>query len=263
MVQSRRLPLLLLVALAFPTPVLSSVPVMSHIYVTTIPCSSDSRGRQVDLTGPPEVSLYDQAALGKTDQKAIRPTVTVTAFASDPVTFHFDIAPGFYDAFFRFPASTGFIGRNGPLIVISGKDRHLVVAACNITSDWHARGVMAGLLRVPNVMVSVLVFEHSMKCGDDYNALDQKTLQPMFKVRASAAAVDEGAYYANFYGWGQQDGNLALRFSGALFTEGAILVTNTPDTRSDRLPFLRKDITEDIVIAAMRANGKLACVDGF
>ncbi|HEX3670790.1 MAG TPA: hypothetical protein VHT92_03700 [Candidatus Cybelea sp.] len=249
--RSGRLSLFLLAALILPLPVQGTVPSTSRVYVKAIPCSSDSHGQQANITGPPEVTLYDQAVPGNGGQ-TVRPRLNVTKFAVDTVSFYFDIAPGLYDAFFRFAASTKMVGGNGPLIVISGRDRHLVVAACNNVVDWHARAAIAGLLPVPNVTVSVLVFKHPMRCGDDYNALDQKTLQPMFMSKTWDAVIDDGAYYANFYGWGKQDRNLALRFSGALFTEGAILVNSAPDTRCDQLPFLRKDITQDIVNTAMR-----------
>ncbi|MGA8098369.1 MAG: hypothetical protein WB810_06905, partial [Candidatus Cybelea sp.] len=50
----------------------------SRIYITAIPCSFDSKGQHVEIIGPPNVTLFDQAALGELDRKGITPSVTVT-----------------------------------------------------------------------------------------------------------------------------------------------------------------------------------------
>ncbi|MGA8100063.1 MAG: hypothetical protein WB810_15515, partial [Candidatus Cybelea sp.] len=234
-----------------------------RIYVTAIPCSFDSKGQRVEIMGPPNVTLSDQASLVEFDHKGITPSVTVTQSESNRISFYFDAEPGFYEVFLRFPNSSTPIGNNGPLIVIPRRDRHLVVASCNSVTDWHARGVIAGLLPITNLTVSALVFEHSMQCGDDYRALNQGTLQPLFKFTTRSVVTDDGAYYATFYGVGKQDRTIALLFSGALYNEGAILVTNAARTPDHKLPFIRKDITQDVIEAALRANRKLACVDGF
>ena len=99
-----------------------------------------------------------------------------------------------------------------------------------------------------------------MHCGDEFRALNQQTLQPRFDFKTWEAVIDDGAYYANFYGWGKQERTIALLFTGALFNEAAILLTNTPDTAEKKLPFIRKDVTPTIIEAAFRADRKLACV---
>jgi hypothetical protein len=109
----------------------------------------------------------------------------------------------------------------------------------------------------------VLVFEHQMHCGDDIDAHDQKKLKPLVSYQRSPAVIDDGAYYANFYGYGKQNNTVALEFTGALFTRGVLLLTNTPDTASDKPPLITKNITPSIVQAATRASGMIVCVPGF
>ena len=129
--------------------------------------------------------------------------------------------------------------------------------------DWHSVGAIAGRLPPANVRVSVLLFDRPVQCGDDYHALDQKTRKVLFPRQRSEAVMDDGAYYANFHGYGRQEQTLALVFSGALFTEGAILLTNTPNTATGKPPFIIKNLTPEIIQTAFRPEGKFACLPDF
>ncbi len=162
----------------------------------------------------------------------------------------------------RFQGTSRPIGDNGPLIVLPGQDRHIVVTWCNSSKDWHNRAVIAGLLSIGSVMISVLIFDHPMKCGDDIAELYQRPPSQDLAVRVNAV-IDDGAYYANFRGYGREQ-TIALLISGGLDSEGAILVRNVPKTPNGKPPFIRKDITPAIVGAALSNTADtLACVDGF
>src|SRR5579863_3918676 len=156
----------------------------SRIYVTAVTCSVDSKGRPVTISVAPSVTLFDLALVGDNAYKGFSPQITVTSSSSNEVHLQFDAKAGAYDAFLRFPnLSRVGIGTNGPLIVISGYDRHLVVSACNSITDWHASSVIAGESPLDDVSVSVIVFDHPMACGSRFRALNQQTDQPMFKFR--------------------------------------------------------------------------------
>jgi hypothetical protein len=199
----------------------------SRVYVNAYPCLADHGRRAVEFSGAPIVTLYDRVHYGDADYNGLSPTVTVGKSENGESNFSFDVQPGNYHAFVRFSSSRSFF-RNGPLIVISGHDRHLFVAGCGL-ADWHDVAAIAGRLPLSTVTVSVLVFDHPMQCGDDTRALDQKTLKLVANRQRTAAVVDDGIYYANFHSYGKQDRTIALAFSGALFTEGAILLTDTPE----------------------------------
>jgi hypothetical protein len=83
------------------------------------------------------------------------------------------------------------------------------------------------------------------------------------KPERTQAVIDGGAYYANLHAYGKQNHTVALEFSGAMFTRGAILLTNTPDTAADKPPFIVKDVTPQIVQSATRVGNTLICVPGF
>ncbi len=241
----------------------------SRVYVTLYPCGSSQN--VVIAAGAPEVHLYDQAFYG--DPKlppTIDPAITITNQTADAIDFYFDVKPGTYDAFISLPiqhqgSKMGLCGGNGPLDVLSGKDRHLLVAAMSGITDWHLPGVVAGNLPMRGVDVSVLVYPHPMHCGDDVNWYGSETPTSTETPRKYDAVIDDGAYYANIHSYGKQNRTVALRFSGALFTSGTILLTVTPDTNQHKPPFIEKDITADILRAATASPFRqvLACVDGF
>lgn len=251
----------IMLVLGIPVPVWPDTSPLSRVHVTAVSCLRGSKRDFIDRVVPPSVTLYDQNENERNTEKA--PRVTVTEATKTEIHFYFDAAPGFYEALLAFPDLSRSIGHNGPLIVLPGRDRHLMVSTCQSLADWHARGVVTGLLPAIPVTVSVLVFSKPMRCDDDFRALNQATDQPMFPFRVWDAVIDDGAYYANFYGYGKQDHSVALLLSGALFEEGAILLTDTPNTSSDARPYIRKDLTSAIIGAAFSNGDELACVNGF
>ena len=254
-------PLLLMILLA-PGPVCALQQALSRVYVSMYPCARDVHGKPIEYLGQPTVTLYDRGNYGDYKYSGVLPAVTVTKSGPLESAFYFDVQPGNYEAFVKFSRSPHLFIHNGPLIVIAGYDRHLFVAGCSLT-DWHSVAAVAGKMPLNDVTISVLVSDRPMQCGDDIYALDQKTLRPVKTVQRSQAVADGGAYYANFHGYGKQDRTIALEFTGALFTRGVVLVTETPDTPVGKPPFLVKDITPEIVQAATRASGTLTCVRGF
>jgi hypothetical protein len=254
--------LVFLIILLASAPLHSSALSFSRVYVSLYPCSGDARAELAVNSGQPVVTLYDRQYYGDDQLHGFNPSITVTKGDGSDSTFYFDVQPGNYEAFVKLSQSPRLFIHNGPLIVISGQDRHLFVAGCGLT-DWHSVAAVAGVMPMSDVTITVLVSESQMHCGDDIYALDQKTLRPQIRYRRSQALIDSGAYYANFHGYGKQDHTVALEFSGALFTRGAVLITDTPDTTARKPPLIIKDITPSIVQAATRASGKLVCVQGF
>ncbi len=132
----------------------------SRVYVVAYRCTPNQGAALVAL-GDPVVDLYDQAFYGDAgDPVSIKPSVTVTKATTDTVEFYFDVHPGNYDASIRLPMLKRSLvcGRNGPLVVLPGRDRHLFVAAMTGSTDWHAPGAVAGTLPIEGVDVSVLVY---------------------------------------------------------------------------------------------------------
>lgn len=253
--------LLLTVVIASASPALAR-PALSRVYVNAYPCAANGRTALRD-PGKPLVTLYDRRHYGDASDAGLHPVANVTASHPGESDFYFDVSPGSYHAFVEFPGSNRTISMaNGPLIVIAGYDRHLFIAGCGLT-DWHAVAAVAGKLPLRTVTVRVLHFERPMRCGDDIYALDQKTLQPRYPYQRTEAVIDDGAYYGVFHGYGWQNRTVALEFSGALFTRGAVLVTNAPRVPFNRPPLLLKDVTPAIIEAAARAGGDLVCVRGF
>lgn len=257
----RSLTFLLLLASVNPALSGSAGQTVSRVYVSAYPCMTGQSGRAADDPEKPIVTLYDRIYYGDVGYRGFNPDVEVEKTARGESEFYFDLQPGNYDAFVKFPNLQLFF-RNGPLIVIADHDRHLFIAGCGL-ADWHDVAAVAGRLPLNDVTVSVLVYGHPMRCGDDIRTLDQKTLKWAVNPQRTEAIIDGGAYYANFHGYGKQNHTVALAFSGALFTEGAILLTNTPDTSANKPPFIMKDITPEIVLAATRASDKLICIPGF
>jgi hypothetical protein len=241
---------------------------LSRVYVTAYPCPP-TQGIVV-IPGAPEVALSDQAFYGDRSASAITPSITVTKQTQYATEFYFDVKPGNYDAFLTFPTQRkgsrfAMCGRNGPLDVLMGKDRHLFVAAGTGITDWHLPGVVSGALPVKGVDVSVLVYPHPMKCGDDVNWYGPDARATAVTPREYEAVMDDNAYYANIRAYGKQDHTVALRFSGALFTEGVVLLTVTPDTNADKPPFIEKNVTAEILRAATASpfRQQLMCIDGY
>ncbi|MGB8964235.1 MAG: hypothetical protein WCB99_01225 [Candidatus Cybelea sp.] len=242
---------------------------LSRVYVTAYPCAP-TQGIVV-VPGAPEVHLYDQAFYGdRNPPPETTPPITVTKQTQLATEFYFDVKPGNYDAFVSFRTQRqgsrmAMCDRNGPLDVLMGKNRHLFVATMTGITDWHLPGVVAGTLPLKGVDVAVLVYPQSMQCGDDVSWYGPETKMTAITPREYDAVVDDGAYYANIHAYGRQDRTVALRFSGALFTGGTVLLTVTPDTNLHKPPFIEKDITAEILRAAT-ANPfrqQLVCIDGF
>jgi hypothetical protein len=260
-VMSTKSTILLMLIVVTLAPVPTVAVTVSRVYVDAYPCA-DMSGKRPDSPGVPVVTLFDRTQYGDANYKGSEPVVAVTKSSSGESNFYFDIPAGNYHAFVSFPSRSRAFMANGPLVVISGHDRHLVIGGCHFT-DWHDVAAIAGSVPFDNIAVSVLVFDHSMRCGDDFRALDQTTLKPLASSQETSAIVDHGAYYATFHGYGRQDRTVALLFSGAFFTEGAILVASTPDTPAHKPPLILKDLTPTIIQAAMRNGSKLLCVQGF
>jgi hypothetical protein len=239
----------------------------SRVYVIAYPCPAN-RGVAVVAAGDPVVDLYDQAFYGDSGKRtSIKSPVTVTKATTDTVEFYFDVYPGNYDAFIRFPTSNpkAICSRNGPLIVLPGRDRHLFVATIPGFSDWHAAGAVAGTLPMKGAGVSVLVYDRQMHCGDNVRSFDPKTFKPTVTPHVGNAVIDDGAYYENIHAYGKQDHTIALEISGALFTRAAILLTITPETDVNKPPFIEKDITANILHAATETpfTETLVCIPGL
>jgi hypothetical protein len=239
----------------------------SRVYVVAYPCAPKESGPVV-APGPPTVDLYDQAFHGDTGNPvALKPFVTVTKQTNESVEFYFDIKPGNYDAFIKFPTrvAKSMCGRNGPLIVLPGKDRHLFVATMTGITDGHAVAAVAGTLPMKGVDAAVLVYDHPMHCGDSIRSYDPKTFKVTVAPRPGNAIIDDDAYYQNIDVYGKQDHTIAVQFFGALFTNGAVLLTVTPDTSKDKPPFIIKNITTEMlhVATANPFDQKLICIDGF
>lgn len=255
-------PALLLSVLLAQAPAYSGTPAASRVHISMYPCTHDAHGNSITWRGEPVVTLYDRQHYGDSAYSGFFPKVTVTKSEGAEAGFYFDVRPGNYEAIVRFSQSPLIFIHNGPLIVIPGYDRHLFVAGCSLT-DWHSVAAVAGAMPVGDVTVSVLVFERKVHCGDQIDALDQKTLKPLAPYRRWPAVIDGGAYYANFHGYGKQDQTIALEFGGALFTRGTVLITATPDTPSEKPPLIIKDVTPELIKTAARAWGKLVCEQGF
>jgi hypothetical protein len=229
---------------------IEAAPIVSHVYVTAY-CTTDLPGGPVVDSGVPTVTLYDQRSVGRTPWKQIKPLVDVLGRMNGAVRFMFDAAPGNYDSFIKFP-SFG-CGRNGPLVVVEGHDRHLFIAG-NAIMDWHARLALAGSIPSDGLSVKAVTLDRPANCGDDpreYNDLDSDGL------------TDDGYYYANVMAYAKQDHTIALMLSGALFTAGAILLTQPLGGPSHGRDLVIKNITPEILRAVAAAPNKFTCVAGF
>ena len=75
--------------------------------------------------------------------------------------------------------------------------------------------------------------------------------------------MDDGAYYANFHGYGKQDHG-GVGILGRAFYRGRNLANQNPsNTPTDKPPFIIKNLTPEIIQTALGAEGQLACIPGF
>lgn len=233
---------------------------LTRIYVDALPCAQSGQ-KFPESPGKPIVRLFNRQQYGDGSYDGFYPAIVVTGALKGESNFYFDVKQGNYEVSLKFSNLPGLFVANGPLIAVSQHDRHLFVAGCSLT-DWHDVGAIAGKLPLENVDVSVLTYDHPMRCGDlirSFGAGGKLLVDP----RVTDAVVDSGEYYANFHGYGRQDRTVALEFSGALFTSGAILLTEAPDTPPSKPPFILKDITRRTMEAATLGQGKLVCMPGF
>lgn|GEM_PF-6522273 len=146
----------------------------SRVFVTAYPCTTfydPSNGSMRPLeggAGEPTVSLL---ALENTsdNQPAIRPSLTVTRTTRSEVDFYFDISPGNYGMFVSFPKA-GACFMDGHLIVLTNKNRHMVVSTCHCMMDWHARSAIAGTLPFVGLSVDIWHFSNPQKCAMNFHS---------------------------------------------------------------------------------------------
>lgn len=241
---------ILICALLWGASSVTASPILSHVYVTAY-CTKDLRSQPVVDSGVPAVTLYDQRSVIGSPWKQIKPAVTVLDRTNGAIRFMFDATPGNYDSFIRYPRFG--CGRNGPLVVAAGHDRHLFIAG-NAIMDWHARLALVGSVPSDGLVVRVVTLDHPAKCGDDprdYHDVDTDGL------------TDDGYFYANVAGYEEQNHTIALILSGALFTEGAVLLTEPVGGPAHGRDVVVKDITPDVLRAVASARYKFACVTGF
>lgn len=211
------------------------------------------------------MTLYDYASYGDPDRRALTPVVHMQSASPPFIRFYFDLPPGSYHAVLRFPQTPGnayICGRNGPLVVLPNRNRSLFIGGSAV-ADWHSVAAIAGTLPLQGVQVQVVVYDLPKHCGDEVHSYDKKTFKEIAPPQAVRAENDEGAYYANFHAYGTQDHTVALEFSGALFTRGAVLLTNTPTTAPGKPPIMVKNITPAVLAAAIDGGDRLVCVPGF
>ena len=105
----------------------------SRVYVSAHGCERDRSTLFTSAPAFPEVELYDQSQIPKTRSNAVEfgPCSTEGLGTNrGAVGFYFDITPGYYELFLSFRGRSP-CGANGPLIVIPGAARRMVVFAEN------------------------------------------------------------------------------------------------------------------------------------
>jgi hypothetical protein len=120
--------------------------------------------------------------------------------------------------------------------------------------DWHARLAVVGAVPADGLNVKVATLTHPAKCGDiiqEYNDLD------------SDGAMDDGLYYANVMAYDMMDHRVALMLSGALFTSGAVLLTQPLGGQSHGRDLVIKDVTPATQRAVAAAPNRFVCIAGF
>jgi hypothetical protein len=173
----------------------------SRVFVSAYGCERDQSSFFTSSPALPRVELYDQSKVGS--DAIIRPTVhRGTGYEWGAVSFYFDITPGYYELVLFF-SGRSICGANGPLIVIPGADRHIIVFAENGVTDWHARLGLAGVMPVENgISVQAVRLDRPAKCGDDI---------AQYTVKESDGVVDAGVYYANLMAYDRK--TIQSRFS--------------------------------------------------
>jgi hypothetical protein len=184
--------------------------------------------------------------------KALHPAIEDVKPVPGGVEFHFELAPGTYEAAVSF--GNELCNANGPLVILPGVDRHLFVAGVQAVMDWHARLALAGTVPVDGMVVKVVVLTRPAKCGDNPRSYEHEE---------ESGTVDQGVYYANVYGYEEQDQKVALVLSGALFTERTVLVTQPLGGKNHGHDLVVKNLTPDVIQAAVTSPNKFACASGF
>ena len=230
----------------------------SRVYVSAYGCERDQSTFFTSAPAFPEVELYDQRQIPKTGSNAIiRPVLhRGTGDEWGAVGFYFDIAPGYYELFLSFRGRSP-CGANGPLIVIPGADRHMVVFGENGVTDWHAGLALAGVMPVENgISVQAVLLDHPAKCGDDI---------AQYAVKESNGVVDAGVYYANLMAYDRQDHTIALVLSGALLTRRAILFTVPLGGPNHARDLVIRSLFYDAVTVALQTTppGHFTCISHY
>ena len=179
----------------------------SRVFVSAYGCERDQSSFFTPAPALPEVELYDQSQISKAGSNAtIRPTLhRATGAEWGAVGFYFDVTPGYYELTLSFSGRSP-CGANGPLIVIPGANRHIVVFGDNGVTDWHARLALAGVMPVTyGISVQAVRLDRPAKCGDDI---------AQYTFKESDGVVDAGVYYANLMAYDRQDHTIALVLSG-------------------------------------------------
>ncbi|MGA8797959.1 MAG: hypothetical protein WB526_12965 [Candidatus Cybelea sp.] len=230
----------------------------SRVYVTAYGCEPNQSSFFTTAPTLPGVELYDQSETSKAGSSAvIRPTIHRTAGEEwGAVGFYFDMAPGYYELALSFSGRSP-CGANGPLIVIPGATRNIVVFASNGITDWHARLALAGVMPVSyGIGIQAVLLDRPAKCGDDI---------AQYAIKETDGVVDAGVYYANLMAYDRQDHTIALILSGALFTRRAILLTVPLGGPKHARDLLIRSLDYDAVWKALQTTpaGRFTCINRF
>lgn len=230
----------------------------SRVFVSVYGCERDQSSFFTPAPALPEVELYDQSQMSKAGSNVtIRPTVHRAAGDEwGAVGFYFDVTPGYYELTISFSGRSP-CGANGPLIVIPGADRHIVVFSDNGVTDRHARFALAGVIPVAyGISVQAVRLDRPAKCGDDI---------AQYTFKESDGVVDAGVYYANLMAYDQQDHTIALVLSGALFTRRAILLTVPLGGPNHARDLVIRSLFYDAAWVALQATppGHFTCISHY
>lgn len=233
----------------------AAVPQTARIYVRVYFAKALGKSSDGLADSKPVITAYDLLKTSAEGPRSLHPVVHVTSSSANQSDFVFSLPQGSYDLFIKF-AGERSIGRNGPLLVLDGMDRHLVVQKGGV-SDWHAASGVAGIIAFDGLQVGLIKTLRPMHCGDSTNSLSDPA------VTRSPGVTDGKAYYINFQGYGPQNGTLALDIRGALFSHGVILLTDTQTASPKSVVFLVKNVTEAVVRGAMTHREMITCIPGL
>jgi len=230
----------------------------SRVFVSAYGCERDQSTFFTPTPALPDVELYDQSQISKAgNNPAIRPTIhRSTGDEWGAVGFYFDVTPGYYELTLSFNGRSP-CGANGPLIVIPGADRHIVVFGDNGVADWHARLALAGVMPVDyGISVQAVLLDRPAKRGDDI---------AQYTFKESDGAVDAGIYYANLMAYDRQDHTIALVLSGALLTRRAILFTVPLGGPNHARDLVIRSLFYDAVTVALQTTppGHFTCISHY